>query len=585
LAWADFDRLARGAADARLVGELRSAERSRRLLLIRAIVDAAAKDPELAAPLPPAADAWELLARAQHIAPTALDLVLAHPYTGSWAGYTTRLLDRRISGIGPLWAHVGHVHAVAAAAALRARISFDTAVPVWSGYVALPTLGTVRVPAAAPWTTARVRAGSGVVEVVTEAGTVRLPTDLAVPTAHWWPVRRIVARDGETEFAVVLDDVDPYRGPYEPMLPRRVADTEVVAWRGLLSGAWQLIRRSRPDLADAMRAGFDSVVPHPPVEFRTPSASSDDSFGSAVIARPKTPAALAAILVHEFHHSLLGGLLRLVRLSESDTRQRCYAAWRDDPRPVGGMVQGLFAFYGVTGLWRGLGTDRLARFEFEYHRRMSWQALTALRPDPALTEAGRRFVDRIAEVLQPWQHEPVPADITELSARAVRDHYLGWRMRYVRPDPDVVERIATAWVAGDPSPPVPGDDPPPRSIPDGTWSHARADLCRVLLAGASPAPELLDTVPNATSADLAMATGRFEDAARGYRAALSTDPDRPASWVGLGLALAALATSPAGRMLTYRPELVRAVHRAIRDRTTEPPAPERLAAWLDSAVR
>src|SRR5438874_2530516 len=78
----DFDALAGGAGDARTMRLLRHAERSRRLLLLRAITDVVAKRPDLNGPLQPLDDAWELLARVQKTAPAALESILDHPYTG-----------------------------------------------------------------------------------------------------------------------------------------------------------------------------------------------------------------------------------------------------------------------------------------------------------------------------------------------------------------------------------------------------------------------------------------------------------------------------------------------------------------------
>ncbi|MGH3925380.1 MAG: HEXXH motif domain-containing protein, partial [Pseudonocardiaceae bacterium] len=74
--------------------------------------------------------------------------------------------------------------------------------------------------------------------------------------------------------------------------------------------------------------------------------------------------------------------------------------------------------------------------------------------------------------------------------------------------------------------------------------------------------------------------GRLTDAARGYRAELAADADRPAAWVGLGLALSGLGVTPAARALLHYPELVRAVHRRVRARTRAVPTPEDLAAWI-----
>ncbi|HEX4703572.1 MAG TPA: HEXXH motif domain-containing protein, partial [Pseudonocardiaceae bacterium] len=563
-------------------------ERSRRLLLLRAIVDEVAKSPETSAPLPSPEDAWDLLARTQHVAPSVLDLVLAHPYTGSWAGYTMRLISSHITGVGPLWAHVGHVHALAASAAIQAGIRFDTTIPVWQGNAILPMVGMVRLPIDEPWSVAEIRGRHGNIEIDTGSVTVRLPADLTTDAPGWWAVRRTTRRTGGHELAVRLDDIDPYRGPYEPLPPQRLDDTDANVWRGLLADAWTLIRRCRPATADAMRAGLDSIVPRPPMRFRTASASSDDAFGSAIVARPPDAATLAAMLVHEFQHNLLSVLLRLVQLTEADPRERLYAPWRNDPRPIDGVVQGLYAFFGVTAFWRALArtdlSDRTAAFEFTYHRAITWRTLTALRGDAAMTGTGRRFLDGIADVLGPWQDESVAADIADAAATVGTDHYLGWRIRYVRPA--AAEDLAAAWLTeGTPS--VPDGDDAPTPVPDGDWSHARANLCRLLMAaGPNEHASPLTSVPDATHADLALTTGRFLDAARGYRAELTKDPDRPASWTGLILALSAMGTSPAVRTLLRRPELVRAVHRAIRTRATQGiPTPEELADWLSRFIR
>ncbi|MGH8880295.1 MAG: aKG-HExxH-type peptide beta-hydroxylase, partial [Stackebrandtia sp.] len=396
---------------------------------------------------------------------------------------------------------------------------------------------------------------------------------------------------------VHLDDLDPYRGLYEPVLPQRLGPTEVGTWRALLDQAWRLIVHHLPDIADALPAGLDSLVPRPAVPFRMPSASTGEAFGSAIIARPPDAASLAATLVHEFHHIRLGGLLHLTRLHEEDSRERFYTPWRDDPRPIGGVLQGVYAFFGVTAFWRalaraGTGTpDRRAAFDFAFWREQTWRVLRVLRDDPALTPAGRRFVDGIAERLGPWQDELVPADLGALAAAVGADHYAGWRISYLRPDPRTVADLADAWLAGDARPTATqlSTDRAPTPVPDGSWSPARTDLIRLSVAEVDVADPLdgrnalsrtWSHVPDATAADFAYATGRLTDAARGYRAELAADADRPAAWVGLGLALSGLGVTPAARALLHYPEVVRAVHRRIRARTRTVPAPEDLAAWI-----
>lgn len=591
LSWTDLDAVARGESRPATVRRLRRAERSRRLLLLRALLDEVVKRPELFGPLPSPEDAWELLARVEARSPAAFDLILQHPYTGSWAGYTIRLLRNEITGTWPLWVHIGHFHSLAAAAAVCAGINFQATVPAWRGMVALPSLGTARLPDGTTWSTAEVRGDAGRFEVRAAGQLVRLPEPVDSAGPGWWHVRRVTTRTGNAPLSVRLDDLDPYRGLYEPVPPERLDDAELAAWQGSLDEAWRLIDEHLPHLAAAMPTGLDSIVPRPVVLFGNASASTGEAFGSAIIGRQPNAAALAATLVHEYHHIVLGGVLHLAQLHRDDKRLRFYAPWRDDPRPLDRVLQGAYAFFGVTELWRALSHvdgkhgGTAAALEFAYWRAQTWQALSAIRGDARLTEVGRRFVDGIAARLEPWQHEPVPKAAAGTALALVADHYAGWRVRHLRPRPELVAAVTEAWLAGHPRPPVVDTepDPMPTPVPDGCWTHARAELVRLSMAPTG-ITEHAGSVPGATIADLAFAAGDHLTAAASYRAELAADPDRPTALVGLGLALAAHGSSPAARALLARPELVRAVHRQLRTHVITVPTPEKLASWIGTVA-
>lgn len=85
LSWRDFDALARLGGDAGVLRRLRRAERSRRKLLLRALMEGSAKKPELLGPLPPLDVAWELLERVEVRSPKDFDRLLTHPYVKSEA--------------------------------------------------------------------------------------------------------------------------------------------------------------------------------------------------------------------------------------------------------------------------------------------------------------------------------------------------------------------------------------------------------------------------------------------------------------------------------------------------------------------
>ncbi|HEV7651889.1 MAG TPA: HEXXH motif domain-containing protein [Actinophytocola sp.] len=551
-----------------------------------------AKVPDVFGPLPLPDAVWELFARVEAAAPRTIDRLLTHPYVGSWAGYTTRLLHAGTDGVCPLWMHLGYMHLLAAVAAIRAGLDFRMPVPVWNGTVALPSLGLARLPVAEAFSVAEIRrAGRGYV-VGNHQGEVRLPDALDMDGPGWWAIRDVRPRSGSPRISVRLDDLDPYRGLYEPVLPQRLADAEVSRWRDLIDEAWRLVIEHRPDVARTMPAVLDTLVPRPHVPYRNPSASTGEAFGSALVGRPADGVSLAGTLVHEFLHIVLGGVMHLIQLYEDDPRERFYVAWRDDPRPLSGALQGAYAFFGVTALWRafaGSASTALARrsaFEYAYWRRQTWHTMCALRDDDGLTAAGRRFVASMAARLDDWQDEPIPAQQTELAGACVMDHRAGWRVRHLRPDPATVAALREAWLAEHTRAPILVEPTglPPTPVPDGSWSHARTDLIRLrLITGATELADTWPSVPDATEADYAYATGRYDDSMRGYRTELAENPDAPSALVGLGLSLGARGADPAARALVHRPELVRAVHRAVRDERPDT-APERLAAWIGQLV-
>jgi HEXXH motif-containing protein len=558
------------------------------MLLLKAFIEHVTEDPSCYEQLPHPDEPWDLLVRIQAVAPASFDRVLLHPYTGTWISHLRKLIHHEVDLDRPIWTHIGYFHTLAAAAAIHAGIDFETQIPAGESRAMLPTIGLAHLPSSTSWSVATVRSAGGEAIVSTATERVRIPRGHTMDAPGWWGLRQVVTDHLGYRLSVHLDDLDPYRGTSKALPPSRIDDTELCSWNDQLRQAWQLIVRHLPSVADEMEHGLTSLVPHPPAPFRNQSGSTSEAFGSATVERPPDAASLAATLVHEFGHIRLNGLLHLVSLYDGDARQRFYTLWRDDPRPIGGTLHGIYSFFGVAAFWRNVAItepdNRRALFEFAYWRSGTWRTLQALLKDHGLTNAGRRFVEAMADQLEPWQHEPVPTDIADMVESARADHYAGWRLRHIRPPRKTVVELADAWQAGRPPTMLPDDiDPDPSAETDGTWPGARTDLLRfsVTEPDRSMVNDIWPIVNKATTADIHYVSGKFTDAIHEYKQELEIDPDCASAWVGLGLALYA-ANNRSTNLFLRHPELVRAVHQELCSRPESSPAPHELVSWFGS---
>jgi hypothetical protein len=192
------------------------------------------------------------------------------------------------------------------------------------------------------------------------------------------------------------------------------------------------------------------------------------------------------------------------------------------------------------------------------------------------------------DTVRSWWTESVPAEIAALARQAADDHRVGWRIRNLECDPAAVTRLAQAWPAGRPAPPVTTT----RTLASERVFRRPARLHLTALRLTEPealaalelgSPELVKAAPDATAADLAYARGELAAATTGYLDLIAADPGDDAAWAGLALCLQLDEDDErqsAGRTLMQRPEWVVAVHRAVGGR----PDPVAVAVWLAPAI-
>jgi HEXXH motif-containing protein len=570
--------LAAGKGDADAIAGLRRTEYGWRLAALRAVLDQVSSVDS--SPLPPVAEPWELLTRVQRAAPKIARLLLVHPPAGTWAAHMLRRLrGHEDEEFAPIWIEIGYLHTLAAAGGVLAGLDFRMVVPAVSGTVVLPTVGQALAVSARRYGTAEVVRSDGTSRVEFGGADVGLPADLSADGPGWRASRSVRVAGRGTVFEVVVEDADPYRAVQVRMPPMRLTAAAFERWRGLLKDAWHLLVDIDPAAAAAIGKALTMLTPLPAAErFCVRSASSGDAFGSLQASIPEDAAQLAAVLVHEFQHTKLGGLMHLVELYDPSCDELFYAPWRDDPRPLPGLLQGIYAFTGVSWFWRAYrsrsaGTQtELAHFEFALWREQTAHAIDALAGHPALTRAGRRLIAALRGRLSPWLAEPVPEPVRTVVADAVADHRATWRVHHLQPSDELAEALAAAWPADWPADVDAATDRAPTVVPlpGRGLLEARAVLARYKLADPAAFSELLsrppsvgESVAGATAADLHLVAGHHAAARRLYHDELIREPDRRHAWAGLGLALTDPAAEHARAALLHRPELVRAVARRV----------------------
>jgi uncharacterized protein len=404
-----FRALARGSGDANAIGKLVAGQRSKHLILLAKVADLARHGGRPGDEF--AVAGQELLARVQQQDQAAASEVVSHPSVGAWALHAIRD-DQAIPG-----ATRSGLAGVAAAAAIKAGLDAEIEVPVVNGTVLLPSLGAAD-------------ASGRTAIVATKAAVVRSGdrcVEIRPGVPGWRELRTVAVGPG----GVLVDDLDPFRMPTTDGVPMdRLTPPEVEELQATLDAAWPLLSpASAAEVTEIVRA----IVPYQAPESGHVSTSSPQAFGTVAMSRQPDPFTCAETLVHETQHLKLCALLDLVALTRPDDGQRYYAPWRTDPRPASGLLQGAYAFFGVSGFWREQrraaperDVRQRAHAEFARWRDGSALVVETLLGSGQLTDLGQEFASEMARVLDGWRREPVPDDALVVAQRKADRHLTKW---------------------------------------------------------------------------------------------------------------------------------------------------------------
>jgi uncharacterized protein len=389
-------QIAHGYGDAKAIAHLSRFQRSLRILLLAKVFAAAEDGSGPRQELVDGAITTLKTLDADHKG--ALHDVLGHPYTSVWA---LRCLEDAQSGRGDP-EDFAHLASLAAVVAIRAGVEAEIEVPVRQGAVYLPTLGRL-VTGADAGRSMTLRISGGQCDLLAAPG---------------WHAVRHVALPAFSGGGIALEDTDPFRHCHHWEVAQRLSYGEAAAWMRTLPAAWEILARDHHSYAPGIAAGLSTIVPLVSSRSgRDVSSTARRAYGAIGVALPvrragdagPSASALALLMIHEFQHVKLGAVLDMADLHDPHDTRLFDAPWREDPRPLEGLLQGTYAHVGVTDYWRVRRftapepEERAhAEAEFELWFGHTLRATHVLADSGSLTPLGLRFVEALRTTLEAW---------------------------------------------------------------------------------------------------------------------------------------------------------------------------------------
>jgi uncharacterized protein len=425
---ADFTALGSGLGDAAAITSLSQGQRSLVRALLAAVYHEATTSPAVTEPVKAQLQAaWSVLAAVDRDQPEALAVLVGHPYLRAWAVHC--LAQLRAVAARPDATLLGHLGAVAAAAATRGRLGAVVTVPVLGSAVHLPTLGRLALGPEPGVGQPADHAGTALVSVISNAVIIQAGDSCwtfslagllagqadAVPApgssrpGDWQPVRMLRAPG----WCLALEDTDPYRDGQLWPAASRLTDAEVAGWQRDFRLAWPQIASEFSAYAPGLAAGLTTLTPLLASPDGAPlSAVARQAFGAVAASRPADPAALARLFIQEFQRAKLGAILDLFDLYDRADDRPFQAPWGEEKVHLDGLLQGAYTNLASTDLARldqpGVIGPPGTKGRFTECRTQTGKAIELLLGSGALTPLGERFVREMRHSAARW-----PADVGE----------------------------------------------------------------------------------------------------------------------------------------------------------------------------
>ncbi|HSX06796.1 MAG TPA: HEXXH motif-containing putative peptide modification protein [Candidatus Saccharimonadia bacterium] len=376
---------------------------------------------------------------------------LSHPQVGLWADYCLR---NRSNPSNP----VGHYRSIAAGAAIKASLPFDSfPVPIQrNGAVWLAGIGRAvfRDPDLRYGNALVNHDANGQISITAGTETVYPPSpDDTASQANWQSLRYL--KIGSHDFE--LDDVSPelfrmFRMEGGISLSSRLGDAEVSAWQRTVNEAFKFLEEYLPQYRDSIIQTLRAIIPLN--RGRHYIASRTQTLGSIGLVRVTDPWFTVRALVDESQKGIFKTLQDLYPTYSSAFEGVAFHSPNLDlPVTFGGLLQSLYghapAVEVLAAKCRSLpeGSEQYKRAYIEYAqwRNRYPDLASTVRRSPFLTSVGKTIVDSLVigqERFKKGGNTQVP-ELDAIADTLNRDQYLCWRLRNLHPNTATIYDIAS----------------------------------------------------------------------------------------------------------------------------------------------
>ena len=272
--------------------------------------------------------------------------------------------------------------------------------------------------------------GEGIeIELLAIPEEFRLPA-LTIPCRH--PSRLLLASHSSLFEQAYIQAVTPDT----PRAERQAA---------MIGDALGLIGAVYPSMEERIAASVNWYVPVGTDTLDTHrSFSAANLVGLVFLSEASNDLQLAEAIVHEFHHNELFAYSHVVPLIDGASDRLFYSPWREDARPLYGLVHAIFVFAGVCDFYRCVErTPAFDRHHKHLRQRRSERVCQldiglAQIKETALTDSGRALIASITARVE--EHRLDLAESREVPA-SVEKHLRKWLERY----PDLASEVRLSY--------------------------------------------------------------------------------------------------------------------------------------------